>query len=53
MQTIFSKEIRKKTFEEILSGEKEFVLDKEILLKKHKTIIVEIIRKLGFSRALK
>ena len=45
----FQKEIQK-TFEEILiSGdEKEFVLDKEKLLKKHKTIIIEIIRKLGF-----
>ena len=46
----FQKEIQK-TFEEILiSGdEKEFVLDKEKLLKKHKTIIIEIIRKLGFT----
>ena len=46
----FQEEIQK-TFEEILiSGdEKEFVLDKEKLLKKHKTIIVEIIRKLGFT----
>ena len=47
---ITTEEIQK-TFEEILiSGdEKEFVLDKEKLLKKHKTIIVEIIRKLGFT----
>ena len=46
----FQEEIQK-TFEEILiSGdEKEFVLDKEKLLKKHKTIIIEIIRKLGFT----
>ena len=46
----FQEEIQK-TFEEILiSGdEKEFVLDKEKLLKKHKTIIIEIISKLGFT----
>lgn len=40
-----------KTFEEILisGNENEFILDKEKLLQKPKTLVIEIIRKLGFS----
>lgn len=47
----FYQNIVEENFKEIfISGdEKEFVLDKEKLLMKDKTIIVEIIRKLGFS----
>lgn len=39
-----------KTFEEILisGNENEFILDKEKLLQKPKTLVIEIIRKLGF-----
>ncbi len=46
----FQEEIQK-TFDEIFleGNEFEFTLDKTILLQKHKTIIVEIIRKLGFT----
>ena len=40
-----------KTFQEILMDENEegFTLNKEILLQKPKVLIIEIIRKLGFS----
>ena len=46
----FQEEIQK-TFEEILinGNESDFTLNKEILFQKHKTIIIEIIRKLGFT----
>lgn len=46
----FQEEIQK-TFDEIFveGNESEFTLNKTILLKKHKTIIIEIIRKLGFA----
>ena len=46
----FQEEIQK-TFEEILinGNEYDFTLNKEILFQKHKTIIIEIIRKLGFT----
>lgn len=46
----FQEEIQK-TFEEIFmnGNESEFTLNKEILLQKHETIIIEIIRKLGFT----
>lgn len=46
----FQEEIHK-TFEEILinGNESDFTLNKEILFQKHKTIIIEIIRKLGFT----
>ena len=46
----FQEEIQK-TFEEIFidGNEYDFTLNKEILFQKHKTIIIEIIRKLGFT----
>ena len=46
----FQEEIQK-TFEEIFidGNESDFTLNKEILFQKHKTIIIEIIRKLGFT----
>ena len=46
----FHEEIQK-TFEEIFidGNEYDFTLNKEILFQKHKTIIIEIIRKLGFT----
>ena len=46
----FQEEIQK-TFEEIFidGNESYFTLNKEILFQKHKTIIIEIIRKLGFT----
>ena len=46
----FQEEIQK-TFEEIFidGNESDFILNKEILFQKHKTIIIEIIRKLGFT----
>ena len=46
----FQEEIQK-NFDEILinGNESDFILNKEILFQKHKTIIIEIIRKLGFT----
>lgn len=46
----FQEEIQK-TFDEIFidGNESDFILNKEILFQKHKTIIIEIIRKLGFT----
>ena len=46
----FQEEIQK-TFDEIFidGNESDFTLNKEILFQKHKTIIIEIIRKLGFT----
>ena len=46
----FQEEIQK-TFDEIFidGNEYDFTLNKEILFQKHKTIIIEIIRKLGFT----